>query len=161
MKNKIPKGCLPFDIEAVKNGAKVVTRDGRDAEYIGESDIAPTKAGYPYLFKVGNLKLLFTEKGRFLAHNKDNRDLFLVDTKYMGTELPQEQPYEVTMIATPPTNPEFEFKQEIAAQFVRDIANSDAGPRFDFETLVESGLVRYKEFLKQCKERFSTTQAPE
>lgn len=57
-----------------------------------------------------------------------------------------------------PTNPEFEFKQEIAAQFVLDVVNSGAEATFFFENLVESGLLRYKEFLKQCEERFHASK---
>ena len=161
MENNVPKGCLPFDIEAVKKGAKVVTRDGREAVF----KRTISNEIYPFMFEVdGNIEPCYRHTGEYYENDRTSLDLFLVDPNYMGTELPQEQPYTVTMIASLPekqiSNPEFEFKQEIAAQFVLDWLRKKDLEYEPAAQVIQKGLDEYEEFIKQSKQRFSTTQAP-
>lgn len=159
MENNVPKGCLPFDLEAAKNGAKVVTRDGREAKYIHLKNRRPL---FKFTFIVDGGQESYDSDGRYLSNNTDSLyDLFLVDPNCMGTESPQEQPYEVTMVATSPKNTEFEFKQEIAAQFVLSLLKLPEYKSSNPSRAVIGGLDNYQIFLEKFKERFSITQAPE
>lgn len=76
----------PFDLEAAKAGAPVMTRDGRPARILA-FDVE--NAGYPVVVAIktstGKCESveLFTEQGQFDEDAKeDNRDLFMAPTKH-------------------------------------------------------------------------------
>lgn len=68
-----------FNIEKVLDGAKVVTRDGRAATYIGVTYIDSIHdMYYPFIFEIDGTRFSFTKEGK-LSDNRDNLDLFLED----------------------------------------------------------------------------------
>lgn len=76
----------PFDLEAAKAGAPVMTRDGRPARILA-FDVE--NAGYPVVAAIktstGECERveLFTEQGQFDEDTKeDNRDLFMAPIKH-------------------------------------------------------------------------------
>lgn len=69
----------PFDLEAVKNGAQVVTRDGRNARFLGEINASP----YPLVFAVctpdnEEIAHQYRRDGRFNNNRPETQlDLFI------------------------------------------------------------------------------------
>lgn len=80
----------PFDLEAAMNGAKLVTRDGREAKFIAY--VPETDPEVRVLVLVGNVVIGFYENGnRYRNSSESGVDLFLaVQTRSInGYEYPE------------------------------------------------------------------------
>lgn len=77
---------IPFDLEKAKNGAKVVTRDGRQVEILKYDYMyrGVQKIAYCYTDETGDNHLLFVNTdGIFLAGREEDDDLLIeVDPTY-------------------------------------------------------------------------------
>ena len=74
---------VPFDIEKAKNGAKVITMDGRSVDIKnfnnGDEDYPITAIIKPLAKNEHNEVATFTKKGIYYALVEDNRDLFILE----------------------------------------------------------------------------------
>lgn len=86
---------MPFDLDKVKNGAKIVTRSGLSARIVDVDDV---NNGHPVLclvtWKDGiETPILYSTKGRYYPDHEDDRDLFIEEEEqektrreYSGTD---------------------------------------------------------------------------
>lgn len=69
---------LPFDLEAAKAGAPLVTRDGRKARFIAHVPESCQSARLIAMIEGSSMPCHFHENGRFINRFDDRRDLFTV-----------------------------------------------------------------------------------
>ena len=80
----------PFNLQAAINGAKLVTRDGREAKFIAYVPEAKAKTSR-LLALIEGLVFSFSEKGNYIVIGESKHDLFLaVQTRSInGHEYPE------------------------------------------------------------------------
>lgn len=105
---------IPFDLEAAKSGAKVITRDGRPVRILCFDRVNPTSSNslpIVALVSYGDHEELIAcyESGRLYQHRDHNLDLFMAPKPKRKVMVPECWSYkykEIIMTAAPDERPE-------------------------------------------------------